>query len=317
MALPNSQQSVRSNGDNPPLASQPKLTYANSLKQTTTRQSLMHCETTTASIIDPTDTRIIESRIFRSSRTEGALIFDVTEGLTKYTEQELLVLLKEQHPNCHSCTCLKDGHRQYLEVSIENDDDTNAIVTSGLICPKANIKILPMPAVQDTAQIITVTLSHLPMYKRDKVLKGLTSSLAPFGKILDLGIYVDKATKFFMGRGYAILDISGQSYHQLTHVISWKENDKEVIRATWKNMPTWCRYCHEEGHAIAECTKAIAGLICYNCNERGHRSKNCTQNKTVGFGQLINELSLAGNLFIKNRLKENITTASLRLYLYS
>ena len=279
MALPNSQQSVRSNEDNPPLASQPKQTYANALKQTTTRQSLIHCGPTPVSTPDPTVTRVIESRIYRSSRTKGALIFDTTECLTKYTEQDSMVVIKTQHPNCHSCTSLKDGSRSYMEVYIDHDDDTNNIVNSGLNFPKCNLNVLPCTAVDDTAQIITVTLSHLPMMKKEKVLKGLTSSLAPFGKIFDVGIFVDTATRLFMGRGYAVLDVSAgredKAYHPLTHVISWKDMDNEIIRATWKNMPTWCRYCHQEGHAISECALATAGLICYNCNERGHRSKEC------------------------------------------
>ncbi|CAO3647631.1 unnamed protein product [Cunninghamella echinulata] len=40
-------------------------------------------------------------------------------------------------------------------------------------------------------------------------------------------------------------------------------------------MPTWCRFCHEEGHTKYQCTKSLASMICYNCHEMGHRASSC------------------------------------------
>lgn len=129
----------------------------------------------------------------------------------------------------------------------------------------------------ESAKVVNVTLSYLPAGDKEDVLRGLKASSAPYGKIIDLGIFVDKTTRVFRGRGYAVLDIGSEESNQfqpLTHVINWFE-DSDIFRATWKNMPTWCRYCHQEGHAIAECEQAKAGIVCFYCHQRGHRAREC------------------------------------------
>ncbi|KAG1032753.1 hypothetical protein G6F43_013702 [Rhizopus delemar] len=40
-------------------------------------------------------------------------------------------------------------------------------------------------------------------------------------------------------------------------------------------MPTWCRYCHKEGHTKFECPASKARIICYSCHQHGHRSFEC------------------------------------------
>lgn len=72
--------------------------------------------------------------------------------------------------------------------------------------------------------------------KKDKVLQGLKASLAPFGTLLDVGIFVDQATKYFMGNGYAVLDVCNSApdskYHSSTHVINWNESQDDAFYAT-------------------------------------------------------------------------------------
>ncbi|CAO3609880.1 unnamed protein product [Mucor hiemalis] len=113
---------------------------------------------------------------------------------------------------------------------------------------------------------------------KKKVLSGLISSLTPYGKLIDVGIFVDKASQLFHGRGYAVIDVNPNTstlYQPLTHVINWDNDEYDVIRATWKNMPTWCRYCHEDGHILINCEQMKAGIKCFNCREHGHRAKEC------------------------------------------
>ncbi|KAI8327121.1 hypothetical protein BD560DRAFT_309347, partial [Blakeslea trispora] len=51
--------------------------------------------------------------------------------------------------------------------------------------------------------------------------------------------------------------------HQtLDHNIPWCEDSNDVFHATWRNMPTWCRYCHQTNHTKFECDKAKARIIC-------------------------------------------------------
>ncbi|CAO3601321.1 unnamed protein product [Absidia cylindrospora] len=111
-------------------------------------------------------------------------------------------------------------------------------------------------------------------------------SMAPFGHIADIGIKTEPETGLYMGSGYAVLNLTNSpdktkmdecNFTPLAHNINWCEDseDKDVFHATWSNMPTWCRYCHQEGHTKISCSKSKARIICYNCHELGHRSKEC------------------------------------------
>ncbi|KAI8976883.1 hypothetical protein BDB01DRAFT_712195, partial [Pilobolus umbonatus] len=73
------------------------------------------------------------------------------------------------------------------------------------------------------------------------------------------------------------------TFQPLSHTVSWCESTVEDFHVTWKNMPTWCRYCHEEGHTKFNCEKSRARIICYNCHEVGHRSAECYRNSTPSF----------------------------------
>jgi hypothetical protein len=120
------------------------------------------------------------------------------------------------------------------------------------------------------------------LFTQDVVVAGLTKSLAIFGQILDLGIYTDSASGFFMGTGYAVLDIyqphtvaEQEKYQTLSHQLSWCESTEELFHATWNDMPTWCRYCHKDGHTKYDCALSKARILCYACHQQGHRSFEC------------------------------------------
>ncbi|KAG1033100.1 hypothetical protein G6F43_013631 [Rhizopus delemar] len=98
---------------------------------------------------------------------------------------------------------------------------------------------------------------------------------------MDVGISTEASTGFFMGAGYAVLNVQKESnvsevklFQELSHQISWCET-KDFFHATWNNMPTWCRYCHKEGHTKYECPLSKARIICYSCHQNGHRSFEC------------------------------------------
>ncbi|KAI9358470.1 hypothetical protein BD770DRAFT_296186, partial [Pilaira anomala] len=235
--------------------------------------SLLHTDIIPTEQDDTNITRVLQTRIYRSSRSPGAFLFDITKCKPAYTDQQCMIELKKQHPKVHACLPLNEGSIRYLEVYVTSTNDTNDIQRNGLIFPDAHIQVLPCKAINDQAKIIKLKLSHLPMFPTDEVLAGLKTSLAVFG--------------LFMGSGYAVIDIQQNSetpdvkYQKLSHQISWMESTTDTFRATWNNMPTWCRYCHQDGHTKFTCDSSKARILCYSCHEQGHRSYECTRRNST------------------------------------
>jgi hypothetical protein len=205
MLLPRSKHFPKEPGLNwqPPTKTKTK-SYAQAVKADT-RVSLMHGSVKKPHQDDPSQKKTLHSKIFRTSRTKGALLFDLSRCKEKYTDLQCMMLLREQHPNVNACVLLNDGPRRYLEAYISDDEDDNKIAKNGLEFKELNLLVYPCKALSDTAKIINVKLTHLPLLPRDAVLAGLTKSLKVFGNILDLGIITEPNTGFFMGSGYAVL----------------------------------------------------------------------------------------------------------------
>jgi hypothetical protein len=84
-------------------------------------------------------------------------------------------------------------------------------------------------------------------------------SLEPHGFVLDLGILQEFHTSIYMGTGYAILSVpkNDDRFSPLSHHLPWYQSEDEGFYAVWSDMPTYCRYCHAEGHAVPECPKNV------------------------------------------------------------
>ncbi|KAG1404204.1 hypothetical protein G6F58_010229 [Rhizopus delemar] len=48
-------------------------------------------------------------------------------------------------------------------------------------------------------------------------------------------------------------------------------------------MPTYCRYCHAEGHVVPDCPKKRSSRVCWNCRTSGHIAAGCTKSKNKPF----------------------------------
>jgi hypothetical protein len=260
--------------------------YAQAAKSATpsAKISLLHSEFQDCQDDNEKYNRTLQTRIYRTPRNKGAWLFDISALKGKYTDQQAMTAIKVQHPGSHACSPLSDGPTRYLEVYIYPHNDKNAIGKNGVVFENSNLRILPCKAIDDTAKAIQLKLSHLPMFTPEEVLEGLKTSLGVFGEIVDLGIYTDSASGFFMGSGYAVINTfqdkdmpKEQKYVELSHQISWCESEDEFFHATWNNMPTWCRYCHKEGHTKFNCPLSRARILCYSCHEQGHRSFECTR----------------------------------------
>lgn len=223
----------------------------------------------------------LQTRVYRSSRTKGAHLLDISNVKDKYTDLQCIILLSQQHPNVHACVPLSDGPRRYLEVYIKPEEDTNDLINRGLTLPESKLTVIPSASIGENSKIIHLKLSHIPLLPQTDVHAGLEKSLAIFGKILDIGISCFPDTKIFMGTVYAVIDVyqdentpQDKKFQELSHQINWCEDD-DCFHATWSNMPVWCRYCHKDGHTKFDCPLSKARIICYSCHEHGHRSFEC------------------------------------------
>ncbi|KAI8994902.1 hypothetical protein BDB01DRAFT_708817, partial [Pilobolus umbonatus] len=251
-----------------------KLSYAQ--VASTKKVSLLH-PSQTEGVFDEVTNLVIQSRVYRNSRTKGAYLFDFST--IRIPVDEKISLLKKQHPECYGLLQKKDRSVEYFEVYIDPEDDSNDILHTGVYFDTINVRVLPCKALRDNSQIVQINLTDLPMYKPHVVLKGLNASLEVFGDIIDIGLHFDKKNEMYLGTEYAVLDLwdnDGEiAFQPLAHTIEWCESEEEEFHATWSNMPTWCRFCHAEGHTKYGCEKSRARIICYTCHELGHRSFEC------------------------------------------
>ncbi|KAG0784909.1 hypothetical protein G6F29_010392 [Rhizopus arrhizus] len=101
-------------------------------------------------------------------------------------------------------------------------------------------------------------------------------------------------TGAFLGSGYAILDCSPDPdqtdpFLELTHAIQWVDPDSNgdlsscFIHAYWKDMPTYCKYCHDLGHSAVDCKEAPSNKRkCFYCYKAGHIRSQCPEKVALG-----------------------------------
>ncbi|RCH88458.1 hypothetical protein CU098_006114 [Rhizopus stolonifer] len=120
----------------------------------------------------------LQPRIYRSAESPGALLLDLTEIRSEYTDFQSLQIVLEQHSKIYGCQFPRDGPRRYLELYIRPKDDENDIINTGVILT--------------TKENSSSSLS-------------LEQSLAPFGKIMNVDITTEPKLGIFMGSGYAVI----------------------------------------------------------------------------------------------------------------
>ncbi|KAI9245592.1 hypothetical protein BY458DRAFT_447218, partial [Sporodiniella umbellata] len=264
--------------------SKKKKSYAQAVK--TANVSLLHENFKPPLGSDNCSMQTIHSRIYRTARSANALLIDITHAKKNYTDLQAMIALKKQHPGTHACAVLTDGNTRYLEAYIDPECDDNQLEMNGIQFVDSNIKVIPCRAFDDETKSVHLSLRNLPMFNKKRVLEGLKQSLQIYGQILDVGLNENEAG-LYMGGGYAILNIFqkentpwAQRFVPLSHRISWCESADDIFYATWNDMPTWCRYCHKEGHTKFECEISKARILCYNCHQNGHRSFECPRRNT-------------------------------------
>ncbi|CEP15119.1 hypothetical protein [Parasitella parasitica] len=270
---------------NPPGAqTAPGRSYADAaLKRIpTNKHSLMHGETTrpgspTLNTNASTSIKEIKTRIWRHARSVDGYFLDISK-IPNTTDQQHMGVIDKQYKadNFYGLKFLGKTNQRYIEI-YPSDEIRDTFVQNGLTYTTGNsqIRLLPCAAIDGKGSVIHVNLTDIPFMAKAKLLQSLPEIMSKYGQVLDFGVKLDQQYGFMLGSGYAtIQQLPNEVYSKLSHTIPWNTGN-DHCHATFPEMATWCRYCHDEGHTKYECPKAMASIVCYNCDGNGHRQAQC------------------------------------------
>ncbi|KAG1372490.1 hypothetical protein G6F61_011010 [Rhizopus arrhizus] len=188
--------------------------------------------------------KVIHSKARRAGRSSGNVTLDMADR--SESPVQLMALIAKQFPSRIAVATTKEGNG----ITLENDA----------------VRLLLCRALDAAVPLVRLRLSNLPFLKEDILKEQLKMSLKPYDSVLDLGILRESHTGTYMGTGYAILS-----------------SEYEGIYAVWSDMPTYCRYCHAEGHAVPDCPKKHSFRFCWNYRASGHITTECAKSKNKLF----------------------------------
>ncbi|KAI8139862.1 hypothetical protein BJV82DRAFT_495570, partial [Fennellomyces sp. T-0311] len=82
--------------------------------------------------------------------------------------------------------------------------------------------------------VVKIRLTNLPLLPQEDLEKGLNTTFAQYGTVLDVGINRNPKTQAYMGNGYATIDIQQKPdthFQKLDHPIPWCGDKEDLIYA--------------------------------------------------------------------------------------
>ncbi|CAO3600988.1 unnamed protein product [Absidia cylindrospora] len=254
--------------------------YAGAVTQRlyTEKRSMIHSTEDTTTVTSSTTVnkvKILRTVICRHARSSNCFFLDISKG-PSFTDEQYLKLISAQYEGAskfYGTKFVGKKGARYLEL-YPTPEILEKFKTEGLLITDAKLRILPVKAIEGKGTVIQLNLTDLPIMATDSLLTKLKQALSKFGTILDIGLHHESTMGWFMGSGYAVLQQDDKkTYPTLHHHITMGDDD--YCYATFPAMPTWCRYCHEEGHTKYGCKKALANVLCFNCDQYGHKKTDC------------------------------------------
>jgi hypothetical protein len=176
----------------------------------------------------------------------------------------------------------KENGRNVAEVALSSEKFVDHAVTEGIKVGKSTL--LGTRPLRPQAKVTRVSVSDIPMLTPNmkQVQHDLQTSMSRFGTVLEASLFNDPNGGWFRGRGMVYLDVAcaDRELEALSHVIPWAQSDRS-FHAVWNQMPTFCRYCHKEGHNRQDCPiRPRSDRKCWTCNQPGHVTSACPREPT-------------------------------------
>ncbi|KAG1576770.1 hypothetical protein G6F48_013070 [Rhizopus delemar] len=228
--------------------------------------------------------KVIHSKVWRAGCSPGSVLLDMTDR--SESPVQLMALIAKQFPSRIAVATTKEGCRKIAEINFDPSDPAiDHILKDGITFENDAVRLLPCRALDPAVPLVRLRLSNLPFLKEDILKEQLKMSLEPYGSVLDLGILRESHTGTYMGTGYAILSVpkNDNRFSPLSHHLPWYQSEDEGFYAVWSDMPTYCHYCHAEGHAVSDCPKKRSSRVCWNCRASGHIAAECAKSKNKPF----------------------------------
>ncbi|KAG1124326.1 hypothetical protein G6F42_009728 [Rhizopus arrhizus] len=243
----------------------------------------------------------IHSKVWRAGRSPGSVLLDMTDR--SESPVQLMALIAKQFPSRIAVATTKEGSRKIAEINFDPlDPAIDQILKDGITFENDAVRLLPCRALDPAVPLVRLRLSNLPFLKEDILKEQLKMSLEPYGIVLDLGILRESHTGTYMDTGYAILSVpkNDDRFSPLSHHLPWYQSEDEGFYAVWSDMPTYCRYCHAEGHAVPDCPKKDSSHVCWNCRTSGHIAAECTKTMSSTSSQSLTLNTMKRKRSIRN-----------------
>lgn len=220
---------------------------------------------------------ISDPSLLRRGTEEYSVFFDLTTHSINENDffKAACVLLPDWDVGIGMMPHRDKGNLLY-ELTLPDEDTCTYVMSKGVTV--GGVHLPAIRSLHPTRKLTKLELEKLPTCLLIRQLEeGLRATLSKFGSVVQLGLY-RAAEGWFQGYGYAVLlnNEEDESINNLSHRISYGQiNGREhEFYAVWKEMGTYCRYCHASDHVIAKCpTRPSQG--CFNCNRLGHIAANC------------------------------------------